>query len=340
MRVLQAMAGAPHGGAEAFFTRLVAALQRAGVEQRAVIRRHDGRAAALRDAGVEVVELGFGGALDLVTTPRLRREIERFRPDVALTWMNRATRACPRGGFVHVGRLGGYYDLKYYRRCDHLVANTRDIRRYLVDAGWPAARVHYLPNFVAGERAPASARAALETPDDAPLVFALGRLHRNKAFDVLIEALAALPGIWLWLAGAGPLEGELRVLAERRGVAERTRFLGWRDDVAALFAAADVFVCPSRHEPLGNVVIEAWAQETAVVAAASAGPADLIDDGETGLLVALDDANALAAALDRVLGDGALAARLAAAGRAVYEARYTEAVGVRQNLDFLERVAV
>ena len=344
MRVLQAMAGGPHGGAERFFTRLVTALGCAGLEQRAVIRRHPERAQALRAAGVEVVELGFGGALDLVTRPRLRREIAAFKPDVVLTWMNRAARFCPGSDsvgrrFVHAARLGGYYNLKYYRRCDHLIGNTRGIVDYVVRGGWPPERAHYLPNFAAVADGPAADHAALDTPSDAPLLLALGRLHRNKALDVAIEALTELPDTYLWIAGDGPLRRELEALATRRGVAARVRFLGWRESTAGLFAAADVCVVPSRSEPLGNVILEAWAYRVPLVAAASAGPSEMIEDGLNGLLVPVDDPGALAAAIGRVTADRALAARLAGAGRATYEAGYTERAVVRQYLDFFARVA-
>ena len=66
--------------------------------------------------------------------------------------MSRATAKCPRGPFVHVARLGGYYDLKYYRACDHLIANTRGIADYLIAAGRPADRVSVIGNFVDVER--------------------------------------------------------------------------------------------------------------------------------------------------------------------------------------------
>ncbi len=339
VRVLQTMAGAAHGGAEAFFTRLVVALARAGLDQHAVSRSHPTRAEILRQAGVPVTETRFGGPLDLRSGPLLGREIARFKPHVVLSWMNRATRACPPGDYVHCARLGGYYKLKHYRRCRHLIGNSHGIVDYLIARGWPADRAHYLPNFVAHETAPALPRAEFDTPEGAPLLLAMGRLHENKAFDVLIEALAALPETYLWLAGSGPLADDLAALAARRGVSRRLRMLGWRDDAAALFAAADVLICPSRREPLGNVVIEAWAQKTPVVAAATGGPAELSDDGVTGLLAPIDDAAALADAIRRLLDDRALGARLAEAGLAAYEANYTEDMVVRRYLAFFEKAA-
>ncbi|MGH7092190.1 MAG: glycosyltransferase, partial [Stellaceae bacterium] len=151
-RLLQAMAGASHGGAEAFFVRLAGALQRAGEDQRVLIRRDPDRAAQLRAAGVTVAETRFGGRFDVATRGAFRREIAAWRPDVVLTWMNRATAFCPRGDFVHLARLGGYYDLKYYRKCDHLIANTEAIAGYAIGRGWARDRVHYLPNFVPDPR--------------------------------------------------------------------------------------------------------------------------------------------------------------------------------------------
>jgi len=335
---MQVMAGARHGGAEAFFERLVVALHRAGLEQRPVIRREPSRADRLRAAGLDPIELPFGGLLDLTSRRALARAATDFRPDVMLAWMNRAARFASPGRHVLAGRLGGYYDLKYYRRCDHLVANTRDIRDYLIREGWPQERAWYLPNFVDAAIVPALDREGLDTPTDAPLLLALGRLHRNKGFDVLLAALPGLPDAWLWIAGEGPLEGELRQMSQRLGVADRVRFLGWRDDVGSLFAAADVFVCPSRHEPLGNVVIEAWAHRRPVVAAAAAGPEALIAHGTSGLLVPLENADALKSEIGRVLASPALASDLCAGGYAAYEASFTEIAVVDAYLDFFETV--
>jgi len=290
-----------------------------------VLVRHEAHAASLRGQGMDVASLPFGGFLDPVTPWRFRRAIADFKPDIVMTWMTRATRLCPRGKFVHVARIGGYYDLRHYRHCDHLIGNTRALVRGFAEQGWPEDRIHYLPNFVDTVAAPALPRAAFGTPEGVPLALALGRLHPNKAFDVLLSAVARLPDLHLWLAGEGELRRVLEEQAASLGIGSRVRFLGWRQDVAALLAAADLLVCPSRQEPLGNVVIEAWAAGKPVVAAASAGPVELIEQGRTGLLVPVDDAAALAASLGRVIGDDDLAAYLAAEGRAAFEAEFTEA---------------
>lgn len=337
-RLAQLMAGAEHGGAEAFFTRLAIGLQRAGQEQRVALRPYPGRIGALRAAGIATVGLPFrGGPFDFATRSGLRALIREYRPRVVLSWMNRATSLCPRGDFVHVARLGGYYDLKYYRGCDHLIANTRGIAAYLTANGWSAERVHYLPNFptVASANAPAPA----ENRPEAPLALALGRLHRNKGFDVLLEALARTDGIHLWLAGEGPERAALERQAHKLRLGDRVRFLGWRDDVPSLLAACDFLVVPSRHEPLGNTIVEAWAAERAVLASETAGPAELIVSGETGLLMPVEDVESLALALERLAQDGALRQRLAAAGHAQYLAEFAEARVVAAYQTLLTKVA-
>jgi len=333
------MAGAEYGGAEAFFTRLVLALDRAGLEQRVVIRKNVRRAEALRAGGIEPVQLAFGGMLDWRTPRALKREVDAFRPDVVLTWMNRASIMCPEGDFVHVGRMGGYYDLKYYQKCDRLIGNTQDIVDHLIEQGWPADRAHYLPNFVVQQRMPPLSRKQFYTPEGAPLVLGMGRLHENKAFDVLLKAVARVPNVYLWIAGEGPLRRELEALAEKLAVKPRVRFLGWREDTAALLATADIFVCPSRLEPLGNVVIEAWAEGVPVISADSYGPGTLIEHRESGILVPVDDAQTMGRAIRNLLEDDNLRDRIARQGRETFEQNFTEEKVVGQYMEFLESVA-
>ena len=340
MKLLQAMAGADYGGAEEFFVRLAIALNSSVVQQRVVIRKHKLRASQLRAGGVEPVELGFGSPLDAVTRWGLREQISEFNPDIVLTWMNRATAMLPaRGKFLHVGRLGGYYNLKYYRACDHLVANTEDIVNYLKNNGWGEDQVHYLPNFVTAKTAPKIKRKEYYTPNNATLLLALGRLHENKAFDVLLEAVAQVPNAYLWIAGEGPLRETLEREAERLGVRPRIRFLGWRHDVEALYATADILVCPSRHEPLGNVIIEGWAHGVPVVAADNLGPGALIKDEETGILFPVNDANALAAALKRLISNDELGRRLAENGKKIYKTKFSEKIVVDKYIKLFEQMS-
>jgi glycosyltransferase involved in cell wall biosynthesis len=328
MRVAHVMAGAAQGGAEAFFERLTLAQARRGHDVLAVIRRDAARSARLTAGGLAPVELGFGGPLDLLTGRRLRAALDAFRPQVVVAWMNRGARfarAASRGApWTLVGRLGGQYDLSYYRGCDLLVANTLGLCDWIAGQGWPRERLKHLPNFAADLAG--AIPAALPFPPGARVLLAMGRLHPNKDFPTLLRALARLQGdVHLALAGEGPDRAALEDLARGLGLGARLAFLGWRQDVGALLAASEILVVPSRIEPLGNVVLEGFSAARPVVAAAADGPREVIEDGQNGLLVPIGDDAALATALGGLLADPARAAAIGAAGRDAFLAQHAEA---------------
>ena len=340
MKAVQVLGSAGDGGAETYFLALTEALQADGVSQACALRRHAGRGQRLRANGIPVLEAGFGGPLDLLTSGQVKRFARKEEAGALIAWMNRAARHTPAGRWGRIGRLGGYYGLKYYRGFDHLVANTRDIERWIVRRGWPAGKVSYIPNFAEpGEGEPVD-RALLDTPTGAPVLLAMGRLHASKAHDVSIRALAELPEAYLWIAGSGPLQAELKALAAQVGVAERVRFLGWRDDASSLYRAADVCLFPSRFEPLGNVVIQAWAHGLPVVAAMSDGPAALIRPEQDGILTPINDVRALALAARRLILDPGLRRRLAEAGQARVRQEFSAGRVVAQWRELLEPYGV
>ncbi len=327
IRVVQALAGAAVGGAENFYTRLVAALaDDPGLDQHAFTRRNPAREAALRSAGIPVQRFRFGGPLDLVDHWVYRRALERLSPDIVMTWMSRASGNTPRGPWRLVNRLGHYYNLRHYRHADHWVGITRGICDYLVREGLPAERISCIGNFADETTLPTPPRDSFDTPADQPVLLAAGRLHENKGFDVLLQALTQVESATLWLAGDGPLALSLKQQARELGVTDRVRFLGWRDDVGALMQAADQFICPSRHEGLGSIVVEAWFRGVPLIATASQGPGELISDGEDGLLTPIDDSGALAAAINQLLQNPGEAQAMARRGRQTYRERFSRAV--------------
>jgi glycosyltransferase involved in cell wall biosynthesis len=158
-------------------------------------------------------------------------------------------------------------------------------------------------------------RAGLGLADGRPLVLAVGRLHPQKGYDVLLDAAASWTGErrpLVAIAGDGPLQEELaaRVRAQRLPVT----LLGRRDDVADLLAAADLVVLPSRWEARSLTAQEALRAGTPLVATRTGGLPELLGDG--ALLVPPGDPAALADAVAGLLADPARAAALAAAGRA------------------------
>ncbi len=342
-RLLQMMLSKSPGGGDRFFEKLSGAFAGAGVPQLLVIEPNPEREKLLSTyPGARVETLRFGGLRELPARVRLRRLIREFRPEVALSWMSRASRRMPPGPFVKVARLGDYYPLKHYRRCDQLIANTPDILDYMRREGWPEDRCRLIgnfcdaPNFASRNTVRQEVRRETGVPADATVLLALGRLHPKKAHDVLFRAMVSVPGTYLLLAGEGPIRGELDNLAADLGLNDRIRFLGWRRDAERLFAAADICVMPSRFEPLGNVILEAWANRTPVIAARATGPEWLVEDNKSGLLFPIDNAEALASALQRLIGDPALAEALVGNGWQRFQQDFSQGAVVDRYLHFFQ----
>jgi glycosyltransferase involved in cell wall biosynthesis len=330
MSLLHTLGSAQNGGAEAYFVNLVGAFSRAGLAQHAAIRGHPGREAGLAHANVPTHVLPFGKTFDFSTKARIADLAHKADAKIILAWMNRAASLTPAGPWKRIGRLGGYYKLKNYRGFDALVGNTQDIVDWMVREGWPTDRAHFIPNFATAGAGEPIFRAALDTPEGVPLLLGMGRLHPSKAHDVSLRALALIPDAYLWIAGDGEEEAALKSLAKDLGVADRVRFLGWRDDASALYRTADVCVFPSRFEPFGNVVVQAWAHGIPVVAAKSAGPGAIMTDGHDGYLVPIDDAEALAMRTKEIISDPLRRTAFVAAGLRRVETRYSEAAVVVQ----------
>ena len=185
---------------------------------------------------------------------------------------------------------------------------------------------------------PAFGRSEVNTPLNVPLIVSVGRLHHNKAIDTLIAAMAEVERAYLWIVGKGPEEKKLIKMVADLKLQNRVRFLGWRDNVSSIYAAADIFVCPSRHEPLGNVVLEAWVQEIPVIATMSQGPGELISDEVNGLLVPVDDPAAMAEAIKKIIIDKSLACRLVTEGRKIYAGRFSREIIVNDYLQFFSEL--
>ncbi len=305
-RSLHVIGGKGSGGAERFAVRLINALARRG-EPVAAVTVAGGEIAGMIDPAVRQYHAPMLGSWDRWSRWKIHRAIRDFHPDVVQTYMGRATRIArlPRGRLpVHLARLGGFYNLKGYRHAHAWIGNTRGIRDYLVENGLPESRVFYLGNFAdAPDRIPVGQLDTLRMQhglSGSRIVLGLGRLHPNKGWADLLRAFAQLPASvesvppQLVMVGDGPLRTELMQLATSLGIAERVHWAGWQADPAPWYQLADVFVCASVHEPLGNVILEAWANRTLVVSTRAQGPLELMRDGENGLLAPLGDPAGLA----------------------------------------------
>jgi glycosyltransferase involved in cell wall biosynthesis len=202
-----------------------------------------------------------------------------------------------------------------YPRAAALVVQTQSVAawaRGLVDP----RRVVVLPNPIVGTFFPVE-----PPPRDRPRVrriAALGRLSQEKGFDILIEAFARVqprhPGWTLVIAGEGPLGGPLREQAGRAGVADRIEFTGLIRNPETLLADSEILVLASRREGFPNALLEGMACGCSVIATdCRSGPSEIIAPGIDGVLVPVENVNALADALDALMTDDAGRRRLGAA---------------------------
>lgn len=233
-----------------------------------------------------------------------------------------------------------------------VLATTDYDRRLIVGAGVEADRVHVVRLGVDASlyadpdgRQRRKMRAGLGFSGDDPVFGFVARLVPQKGHLVFLDALervaAKCPEARALVVGDAAADGSdpdgyrdrVRRAAEHAGLSDRIVFTGFRDDVPALLAAMDVFVHASLREPFGSVIVEAMAAGKPVVASRTLGPEEIITDGVTGFLTPPGDAASLADAMLRLLDDRALAARLAARGRAMVQERYD----LRRTISDLDR---
>ena len=342
-RVLQAMAGAGVGGIETFFFDAVAALHEAGLSQFAVIHRD---VPVHQKKRLERLGLPFATASFNTWWPWSTRGVfadvrARFKPNLAQFWTGRAASFAVRDpACANIGWFGGYRQMKHFTACDDFIGITPDLMRHLKEGGAdPArtARIHTFSALPVDDPVPVS-RASLATPDNVPLLLILARLHWKKGIDTLLEALAEVPDAYLWVAGEGEERAKYEALMRSLGLETRVRFLGWRDDRAELLAAADICVMPSRFEPFGTVMAEAWQARVPLIVAAAQGPLAYVKDSENGLMVPIDDAPALAGAIRRVIADSDLRAHLVEGGQRTFDRDFTKAAYVERTLSFYRDV--
>jgi glycosyltransferase involved in cell wall biosynthesis len=325
MRVVQIHFG-KDGGSERFFVTLVNALHERGVDQQFFIRPDRAWRKDIEACGP--IHEGVFRRISLSRfrlAARIARVMETFRPDAVLAWAPRASQALPgTADCIRITRLGDYpLRLRYFGNADVIIGNTPGIAARVRELGWPR-QTGVISNFTSFEPAAPVSRRDHGTPVDAFLVVAAGRFVRRKGFHTLIEATAKTPGAYLWIIGDGEERANLEALGTRLGLADRLRFLGWQAKPAPYMAAGDVFVMPSSHEPLGNVVLEAWALGVPVVSSRSEGPSWFMTPEADGLMFPVEDGDALAEQLARLRDDAALRATLAAGGRRTLDERFSK----------------
>lgn len=271
---------------------------------------------AARRLGVPYVVQLHGGAFDA--------------PEAELREMKAPARRSLDWGKVPAALLGS----RGFLRDADLVLVPSEAERVRAVAALPGTRIERLPNgvdaarFAGGDRARGRARLGLTA--DEPLLLTVARVDPQEDQLAIVDLLAALPGAHAALAGPVTVPGydaEIVARAHLLGVAGRLHLLGSvvpeSPELADLYRAADVFVLPSRHEPFGIVVLEAWSCGLPVVASRVGGLAELIAPERTGMLVTPGVPAELALAVGRLVRDAGKRRELAEAGRAEVDVHYS-----------------
>jgi glycosyltransferase involved in cell wall biosynthesis len=331
------------GGAEHALLTLLGSIDRQGWEPTLLYHEDvTGRQLAERaeKIGVPVrpvarLPLGLGGARQV---PGLARELRASAPAVFhahLSWPLAAKFALAAAALARIPAIvatvhvipefaldrSNRLQLQLLSRfVGRYVAVSNDIAARLSEEfGWPAAKIDVVHNGVDLDEfvlpPDPGVRSELAGNRQGPVFLTVARLDQQKGHDVLLRAATGVAEGSFVFAGEGPERRRLEVLAAELQLDDRVVFLGRRSDVPDLLAAADVFVLPSRFEGSSLAILEAMASGKPIVCSAIGGTDELVVHGETGLLVPVEDANALTAALRELAADSSLRTRLGAAAR-------------------------
>ncbi len=199
----------------------------------------------------------------------------------------------------------------------------------------PEDRLQYIGNGIDLDHFQAASPVARE--DGVVTITCVARFEPVKNHRMLIDAIRIMKEqgsrIRLWLVGNGPQRGECEKWCAESGVDDVVQFLGYREDMPALLAQTDIAVLSSVKEGIPRSVLEAMGMEIPVVATRVIGTEEAVRDGETGFLVELGDARAMAAAMMRLAADPSLRRKLGRRGREVALANFNESAIVEALID-------
>lgn len=299
-----------------------------------------------KQLGIDFVAIAQRHALDPAIWRQARRVVRERRIDIVhahdyktnliALMLARAEGIIPLStahGYTGHSRLERYVyypaDRRILARFPLVIAVSSQLRDILIGGGARPERIRTVLNGIDHHRVrrrPAMVpelRKALGLLPGEVALGGVGRVEPQKRFDVLLRALALLlphrPNLRLFIVGEGSLRGELERLAQEFGVAHACRFLGHRSDLDRIYPALDILVQSSDYEGTPNVVLEAMAFETPIVATDVGGTTELIDDNVHGLVVPPRDPRAIARAIEQALHDPVATVSRVVAARARVE---------------------
>ena len=347
MRIVQFITPSQIGGAEVHVLSLAARLLRRGHDVTVICPRGRDLERELRARDLPLWAPRTTGKFDPVTLIRLARRLRSWRADVLHTHLSTASLlgslAARLAGVPAIATVHGLNSKTCFQCADRLIAVSQAVKQHLTAQGVPPDRIRVIYNGIdlpADVHTPQPDLRQRVAPASAVVFGTVGRLGPEKGHRYLLEAAAqlsrrpGLPPVHVLIVGQGREEAPLRALAQRLGIGDRVTFAGFQREVWPYLAIMEVFVLPSLKEGLSLSALEAMALGKPVVASRVGGTPEVVEDGETGMLVPPSDASALAEALASLVRSPEAMERMGRAGRQ----RVAERFGAERMASEIEEV--
>jgi glycosyltransferase involved in cell wall biosynthesis len=316
-------------GAEMHSVRMTTRMTARGHDVATIIKRNSPTLAEMRRLGLDARPHRINGKLSAFALPVLARVAREHRAEIIQSTLSTASWWSgwleQLGGPPSIGHVQGFTSARWHCHQTHLLAVSNAVKQHLVNQGIPSERLTVLHNATSPDdfyatRDPLIVRAEHGAEADTPVVGTFADLSEKKGYFDLFGAmptvLRELPKAQFWIVGQGKLWQELHDIAEKTGVINNVRFLGFRSDVADLMNAIDVMALPSHLEPCALVYVEAALSQKPCIACRSGSAPESIEDGRTGLLVPTHDSAVIAESLLSLLTNCDQSMRM---GQAAYE---------------------
>lgn len=335
LTVMHAITPSRMAGAETFLARLLKHAEGGPIEHRCLVNRDSPAIGELRAAGVDFESAGIGGKVNLLAVSRLARSARDMGARLIASHLSTASWWCcwleRVGGLPTVGHVQGFTSAHWHRGQTHLVTCSEAVKEDLIEKGFEANRITALhlpvePADVAATRSRAEVRSEFGVDENTPVVGTFAHLSIKKGYRELIVAaervLREMPNAQFWCFGDGMLREELTQGIEERGIGDRFRLMGFRRDVPDMMRAVDVMALPSHREPFGLVYVEAGLCDRPVIACRAGGAPEIVEHGESGLLVPPQSPPELAEAILEILSDRSRGEAMGRRGNEICRSRF------------------
>jgi glycosyltransferase involved in cell wall biosynthesis len=309
-----------------------------------------------KDAGIKTFPIAMHGEIDPFACFRIRALTKRYNYNIIHSHTSHAHTLAFFASFgTKVNRLvtrrvdfsiyrHSFFKLsgiKYRYMSDFYVAISHKIKEVMVADGIPQERIFVVHSGINPKRFEHSTKehliAEFDIKGNERVVINVAHLAGHKGQKYLVRAipdvLAKMPNVRFFIVGGGKLLEELKDLSKSLGLGDRLVFTGFRKDVGAFYHVADLFVMSSVQEGLGTAVLDALALGKPVVGTNSGGIPEIIQNGETGLLVPSADPKVLSNAIVQILTDSELSTHVAEKGKAMVNKKFTVSAMVEKNID-------